>query len=183
MTEIKTRYAEFPFQASPKNRKKVYIKLMKIRMCKSYPQFPQSYPQPLVWFAQKNKAFSTFPLEHPQRFCTICTVFFVNIKNYANFCQEHSEGFTRIISIIFSRNCLSLGIKKLWRLTPVPLYVPQDIHNNPGMQSWHRYLRTVRAVVYIIQFQRFGTAFETQREYAHWPLHRQQQLVFDSQSL
>lgn len=67
-------------------------------MCKSYPQFPQSYPQlstrvfPAIW------GFPDYPQSSPQEFCTSRCVLLVDIKFIQKSCQVSIFQNSRIFS-------------------------------------------------------------------------------------
>ena len=67
-------------------------------MCKSYPHFPQSYPQlstgvfPAIW------GFPDYPQSSPQEFCTSRCVLLVDIKFIQKSCQVINFQNSRIFS-------------------------------------------------------------------------------------
>lgn len=67
-------------------------------MCKSYPHFPQSYPQlstgvfPAIW------GFPDYPQSSPQEFCTSRCVLLVDIKFIQKSCQVIIFQNSRIFS-------------------------------------------------------------------------------------
>ena len=76
----------------------VYIKITTKGMCKSYPHFPQSYPQlstgvfPAIW------GFPDYPQSSPQEFYTSLCILWVDIKFIQKSCQVSIFQNSRIFS-------------------------------------------------------------------------------------
>lgn len=76
----------------------VYIKITPKGMCKSYPHFPQTFPQLFTGFIPTVSGFPDYPQCYPQEFYTFLRVTGVDIKWIQNSCQVNYFQISRIFS-------------------------------------------------------------------------------------
>ena len=93
----------------------VYIKITTKGMCKSYPHFPQSFPQLFTGFLPTISGFPDYPQSSPQEFYTSLWVTLVDIKFIQKSCQVNYFQKSRIFSfksrVFFRINPWNMKIK------------------------------------------------------------------------